>query len=198
MTRSSDIHAALTALKPSDEASARAAVRAAVDADGSLSDSEALRLSAIEATHLLAAGAAELRDKGFGSLVTYSRKVFIPLTHLCRDVCHYCTFAQVPREVKAPYMSVDEVLEVARNGAEQGCQEALFTLGEKPELRYRAAREALAEMGFESTLHYLRHCAERVFEETGLLPHLNPGNLTPEELDWLRPVSPSMGIMLES
>ncbi|MEM1435072.1 MAG: 5-amino-6-(D-ribitylamino)uracil--L-tyrosine 4-hydroxyphenyl transferase CofH [Pseudomonadota bacterium] len=167
-------------------------------ADGTLSDAELLKLAGIEATDVLAAGAARLRDRGFGTLVTFSRKVFIPLTHLCRDVCHYCTFAQVPRKIKAPYMTVDEVLAVARDGAEQGCQEALFTLGEKPELRYSAAREALAEMGFESTLHYLRHCAERVYEETGLLPHLNPGNLTPDELEWLKPVAPSMGIMLES
>lgn len=183
-------------VSPTD--SARAAVAAAVLADGQLPAAEALALVDIDATELLAEGAAQLRDRGFANVVTFSRKVFIPLTHLCRDVCHYCTFAQVPRKVKAPYMTVDEVLEVARAGAAQGCQEALFTLGEKPELRYSAAREALAEMGFESTLHYLRHCAERVYQETGLLPHLNPGNLTPAELAWLKPVSPSMGIMLES
>lgn len=165
---------------------------------GRLSDEQALALANEPDTFTLAGAAATLRDHGFNNVVTYSRKVFIPLTHLCRDVCHYCTFAQVPRKVQAPYLTVEEVLETARNGAAQGCQEALFTLGEKPELRYRAAREALAEMGFESTLHYLKHCAEAVYRETGLLPHLNPGNLTPEELEWLRPVSPSMGIMLES
>ena len=130
--------------------------------------------------------------------MTYSRKVFIPLTHLCRDVCHYCTFAQVPRKVMAPYMSIDEVLEVARHGAAMGCKEALFTLGEKPELRYKAARDALAEMGYESTTDYLFAAAKAVFEETGMLPHLNPGNLEPEELARLKTVSPSMGIMLES
>jgi len=143
---------------------------------------QALALADVDDTRSLADIACELRDQGFNNVVTYSRKVFIPLTHLCRDVCHYCTFAQVPRKVKAPYMSVDEVLEIARHGAEMGCKEALFTLGEKPELRYKAAREALDEMGFESTVDYLEHVARRVLEETGLLPHLNPGNLTPEEL----------------
>ncbi|MEQ8487001.1 MAG: 5-amino-6-(D-ribitylamino)uracil--L-tyrosine 4-hydroxyphenyl transferase CofH [Pseudomonadales bacterium] len=158
----------------------------------------ALALASEPDTHALAAVAARLRDRGFGNGVTYSRKVFIPLTHLCRDVCHYCTFAQVPRKLKAPYLTVDEVLEIARHGAAMGCKEALFTLGEKPELRYKAAREALAAMGFETTLDYLHHVAGRVLEETGLLPHLNPGTMTREELDRLRPVSPSMGIMLES
>ena len=159
---------------------------------------EAHALAAIDDTAALAAAAARLRDHGFNNVVTYSRKVFIPLTHLCRDVCHYCTFAQVPRKVQAPYMSVDEVLDVARHGAALGCKEALFTLGEKPELRYKAAREALAAMGFEATLGYLLHVADRVYRETGVLPHLNPGTLTPDDLARLRPVSPSMGIMLES
>lgn len=163
-----------------------------------LTRADALALANEEDTATLAAAAATLRDQGFRNVVTYSRKVFIPLTHLCRDVCHYCTFAEVPRKVQAPYMSLEQVLEVAREGAAMGCKEALFTLGEKPELRYKAAREALAEMGFDSTLDYLLHCAEAVFKETGLLPHLNPGNLTPEELTRLKAVSPSMGIMLES
>jgi FO synthase len=167
--------------------------------NGSLPSAEAAFALAEERdTALLAATAARLRDRGFGNVVTYSKKVFIPLTHLCRDVCHYCTFAQVPRKAGAPYMTVDEVLKVARDGAALGCKEALFTLGEKPELRYKAAREALAAMGFESTLHYLKHVAERVFEETGLLPHLNPGNMTPDELAMLRPTAPSMGMMLET
>ena len=121
---------------------------------------QALALAEITGTRMLAGLAAELRDQGFANIVTYSRKVFIPLTHLCRDVCHYCTFAQVPRKVRAPYMALDEILETARQGAELGCKEALFTLGEKPELRYKAAREALAEMGFESTLDYLLHAAQ--------------------------------------
>jgi FO synthase len=162
------------------------------------SNDQALALAEFTDTAALASVAAEIRDRGFHNVVTYSRKVFIPLTHLCRDVCHYCTFAQVPRKVKAPYMTVDEVLEIARHGASLGCKEALFTLGEKPELRYKAAREALKALGFESTLDYLLHVAERVYRETGLLPHLNPGTLTDEELARLRPVSPSMGIMLES
>ena len=163
-----------------------------------LSSDNALALADFSDTKALADVASELRDQGFRNAVTYSRKVFIPLTHLCRDVCHYCTFAQVPRKVIAPYMSIDEVLEVARHGAAMGCKEALFTLGEKPELRYKAAREALAEMGYESTTDYLFAAAKAVFEETGMLPHLNPGNLEPEELARLKTVSPSMGIMLES
>ena len=163
-----------------------------------LSDDDALALAEFTDTRALADVASVLRDQGFRNTVTYSRKVFIPLTHLCRDVCHYCTFAQVPRKVMAPYMSIDEVLEVARHGAAMGCKEALFTLGEKPELRYKAARDALAEMGYESTTDYLFAAAKAVFEETGMLPHLNPGNLEPEELARLKTVSPSMGIMLES
>ncbi len=162
------------------------------------SSRDAATLADFEDTHALAETAAVLRDQGFGNTVTYSRKAFVPLTHLCRDVCHYCTFAQVPRKVKAPYLTLDEVLATAREGAALGCKELLFTLGEKPELRYKAARDALAEMGFESTLHYLKAAAELVFKETGMLPHLNPGTMTPEEIEWLREVSPSMGIMIES
>ncbi len=161
-------------------------------------DDEALALADFKDTAALAALAADIRDRGFLNLVTYSRKVFIPLTHLCRDVCHYCTFAQTPSNLDAPYMALDDVLEVARHGAEMGCKEALFTLGEKPELRYRAAREWLAEHGYATTLDYLGDAARTVFDETGLLPHLNPGNMTPAEIASLRPVSPSMGIMLES
>lgn len=142
--------------------------------------------------------ARRLRDQGFGDVVTYSRKIFIPLTQLCRDVCHYCTFATTPRHLEHVYMPIDEVVEIARQGAAAGCREALFTLGEKPELRYRAAREALAAMGYASTVDYLEAAARAVFETTGLLPHLNPGNLTPEEFRRLRAVSASMGIMLES
>jgi len=142
--------------------------------------------------------AAKLRDEGHGNLISYSRKVFFPLTHLCRDVCHYCTFAQTPKRVASPYLSIDQVLDTARHGAELGCKEALFTLGEKPELRYRAARDALDEIGYASTLEYLHAAASRVYHETGLLPHLNPGTMTAEEITMLRPVAPSMGIMLES
>lgn len=164
----------------------------------SISDSAALALAAETDTAALAARARELRDEHHGALITYSRKVFIPLTKLCRDVCHYCTFAQTPRHIPRAFMSEDEVLQLCRNGAAAGCQEALFTLGEKPELRYRAAREALAELGFETTLDYVTHIARRVLEETGLLPHINAGNMTGEEIARLREVSASMGIMLES
>ncbi len=139
-----------------------------------------------------------LRDEGHGRLVTFSPKVFIPLTKLCRDVCHYCTFAQPPRRGERAYMTIDEVLAVARAGAAAGCHEALFTLGDKPELRYRAAREELAGLGCDTTLEYLERVAGAVLEETGLLPHLNPGVLTREDVRRLRPVSASMGLMLET
>ena len=142
--------------------------------------------------------ARRLREVGHGTLVTYSPKVFVPLTHLCRDVCHYCTFARPPRRGERAYLSLDEVLEIARAGAAAGCTEALFTLGDKPELRYRAAREELAALGCETTLEYLARAARLVLEETGLLPHLNPGVMTREDLTALRPVSASMGIMLET
>src|SRR6266446_10737331 len=118
--------------------------------------------------------AATARDAGWGNLVTYSPKVFIPLTKLCRDVCHYCTFARPPRRGERAYMTVDEVLDVARAGERPGCREALFTLGDKPELRYRAAREELAALGFGSTVEYLAAAARAVLEGTSLLPHLNP------------------------
>ena len=131
-------------------------------------------------------------------LITYSPKVFIPLTKLCRDVCHYCTFAQPPRRGERAYMRADEVFEVARAGAEAGCHEALFTLGDKPELRYRAAREELAELGCETTIEYLARMCELVLAETGLLPHVNPGVMTRDELALLRTVSASQGIMLET
>ena len=175
-----------------------ATILEAVRSGRSLSDAEARLLANFDDTAAIAEVASELRDQQFNNVVTYSRKVFIPLTHLCRDVCHYCTFAKVPRKVLAPYMSIEEVLEQAKHGAKMGCKEALFTLGEKPELRYKAAREALADMGYSTTTEYLKVAAKRVFEETGLLPHLNPGNLSPEELEDLKSVSPSMGIMLES
>jgi FO synthase len=162
------------------------------------SSDQALALADIADTAALAAAAGQLRDFGFRNVITYSRKVFIPLTHLCRDVCHYCTFAQTPKKIDRAFMSVEQVLELCHQGAQQGCQEALFTLGEKPELRYRAAREALAELGFPDTLSYLRHVASRVLEETGLLPHINAGCMTADEIAALRGVSASMGIMLES
>ncbi len=146
----------------------------------------------------LCAEARALRDEGHGHLVTYSPKVFIPLTKLCRDVCHYCTFAHPPRRGERAYMMIDEVLAVARAGAAAGCREALFTLGDKPERRYRVAREELEALGCETTLDYLARAAEAVLGETGLLPHLNPGVLTREDAAQLRPVSASMGLMLET
>lgn len=163
-----------------------------------LSDSEATALAELRDTAALAAAASLLRDRGHGRLVTYSRKVFIPLTHLCRDVCHYCTFAKTPRHIGQAYMSVDAVLELCRQGAASGCQEALFTLGEKPELRYSAARNALDEMGMSTTLEYVHKVAAAVLAQTGLLPHINAGCMTAQEIALLRPVSASMGIMLES
>ena len=141
---------------------------------------------------------AEARRLRPSPLVTYSPKVFIPLTTLCRDVCGYCTFARPPRRGERAFMTEDEVLEIARAGAASGCREALFTLGDKPELRYEVARRELRELGCETTLEYLERCARLVLEETGLLPHLNPGVMTRAELEALRPVSVSMGIMLET
>ena len=146
----------------------------------------------------LMASATQIRDDGHGRLVSYSRKVFIPLTELCRDVCHYCTFAKTPKKIDAPFLSPEQVLEIARAGQVSGCKEALFTLGDKPELRYAVALEALAKMGYATTLDYLHAMAELVINETGLLPHFNPGVMTRNELAKLREVSVSMGIMLES
>ncbi|MCX7381081.1 MAG: 5-amino-6-(D-ribitylamino)uracil--L-tyrosine 4-hydroxyphenyl transferase CofH [Alphaproteobacteria bacterium] len=161
---------------------------------------DAALLARIEAMPLpvLMAEAAALRDAAYGRNVSYSRKVFIPLTHLCRDVCHYCTFAKRPRAGKAAFMSPDEVLAVARAGAAAGCTEALFTLGDKPELRYSAARAALAELGHDTTISYLTAMCALVLKETGLLPHANPGVMTRDEIAGLREVTASQGIMLES
>ncbi len=142
--------------------------------------------------------AAGLRDQGWGKQISYSRKVFIPLTELCRDVCHYCTYAKTPKRIEQPYLSPEQVLDIARQGKSQGCKEALFTLGDKPELRYQTARDALQEMGYASTVEYVGAMAKLVLEETGLLPHLNPGVLSADEYQSLREVAPSMGIMLES
>lgn len=146
----------------------------------------------------LMAEAAARRDAAFGRTISYSRKVFIPLTKLCRDVCHYCTFAERPRAGHAAYLSAEEVLAIARAGEAAGCTEALFTLGDKPELRYRAAREALAALGHETTISYLRAMCALVLKETSLLPHANPGVMTGEEIAALREVSASQGLMLES
>src|SRR5439155_10277351 len=141
---------------------------------------------------------AGLADAGRPGVVTYSRKVFVPLSRLCRDRCHYCSFATVPGRLHAPYLEREEVLAIARAGAAQGCKEALFTLGDRPEDRWKVAREWLDARGYESTLDYLRACAIAVLEETGLLPHLNPGVLSWADLMKLKPVAPSMGMMLET
>ncbi|HEX6499239.1 MAG TPA: bifunctional FO biosynthesis protein CofGH [Micromonosporaceae bacterium] len=184
--------------------SLRRALRRAVDAR-SLDVDEAATLLAARGDDLaeLLAAAAAVRDAGLvdagrPGVVTYSKKVFIPLTRLCRDRCHYCTFATVPRRLPAPYLDRDEVLAIARAGAAQGCKEALFTLGDRPEDRWPVARQWLDERGYDSTLDYLRACAVAVLEETGLLPHLNPGVLSWAELHRLKPVAPSMGMMLET
>jgi FO synthase len=146
----------------------------------------------------LMAEAARLRDEGHGRLISYSRKVFIPLTRLCRDVCHYCAFAEAPTAGHAPYLTPDEVLAIARAGEAAGCTEALFTLGDKPELRYAAAREALAALGYATTIEYLVAMCALVLRETSLLPHANPGVMTRDEIAALRAVTASQGIMLES
>lgn len=135
---------------------------------------------------------------GFGPVVTYSRKVFIPLTRLCRDVCRYCTFATTPRDLKTAYLTREEVLAIAQAGVAAGCREALFTLGDRPEARYSAARAQLASFGHETTLSLLREMAEMVLEKTGLLPHINAGLMTAVDYEALRPVSASMGLMLET
>lgn len=146
----------------------------------------------------LMAAASALRDRGKGATVTYSRKVFIPLTNLCRQKCGYCTFARGPRDPLAHTMTPDEVLAVARAGAAAGCKEALFSLGEAPEEVYGFYREQLRALGHETTISYLRAMAELVLRETGLLPHVNPGVMTFDEIASLREVSVSMGLMLET
>ncbi|MDQ1719808.1 MAG: synthase [Pseudonocardiales bacterium] len=147
--------------------------------------------------------AGRIRDQGLLELgrpatITYSPKVFIPLTRLCRDRCHYCTFATVPGRLSEPYLSISEVVEIARQGAALGCKEALFTLGDRPEDRWPQAKQWLDQAGYDDTLSYVRACAVAVLEETGLLPHLNPGVMSWSELQRLKPVAASMGMMLET
>src|SRR5579864_9125092 len=142
--------------------------------------------------------ARDQRAETHGPLVTYSPKVFVPLTQLCRDVCHYCTFAHPPRRGERAFLTREQVLAIARAGAAAGCKEALFTLGDKPELRYEVAREELRALGHETTIGYLTEAARLVFEETGLLPHVNPGVLTRDDIAALRTISVSQGLMLES
>ncbi|MGH3125769.1 MAG: 7,8-didemethyl-8-hydroxy-5-deazariboflavin synthase CofG, partial [Streptosporangiaceae bacterium] len=147
--------------------------------------------------------AARVRDAGLvqagrPGVITYSKKVFIPVTRLCRDRCAYCTFVTVPGRLDSMYLSPDEILQIARDGAALGCKEALFTLGDRPEDRWPQAREWLDAHGYDDTLSYVRAMAIRVLEETGLLPHLNPGVLSWQDFQRLKPVAPSMGMMLET
>jgi FO synthase len=164
----------------------------------SLDEAEALLGANGEALDDLLGIAAGLRDRGHGQTITYSRKVFIPLTMLCRDHCHYCTFAKPPAKLDAAFLTPEQVVAIAEAGRRQQCKEALFTLGDRPEDRYPAAREWLAARGYASTLEYVRAAAIRVIEETGLLPHLNPGVMSWEDMARLKHVSASMGIMLET
>ncbi len=178
---------------------ARAERGAALD----VTEASALLAARGDDLHRLTVAAARVRDAGLTAagrpgVVTYSPKVFIPLTRLCRDRCHYCTFVTVPGKLPAPYLSPDEILDIARQGAELGCLEALFTLGDRPEDRWPEARAWLDEQGYDTTLAYVRAMAIRVLEETGLLPHLNPGVMSWEEMNRLKPVAPSMGMMLET
>src|SRR5674536_229521 len=190
--------------RPPSPSALRRALRRARDGVA-LDETEATVLLAARGADLddLLSSAARVRDAGLTAAgrpgtVTYSRKVFIPLTHLCRDRCHYCTFATTPNRLAQPFLSVDEVLDIARQGAALGCKEALFTLGDRPEDRWPAARDWLDSRGYGSTLDYVRACAIAVLEQTGLLPHLNAGVLTWEDLARLKPVAPSMGMMLET
>src|SRR6266566_689817 len=164
----------------------------------SLDEVEALLLAREADLERAMTSARHLRDLGWGDTVTYSRKVFIPLTMLCRDHCHYCTFAKPPAKLDHPYLSLEEVVAIAEAGRALGCKEALFTLGDRPEERYPVARTWLADRGYRTTLEYVRAAAIRVLEETGLLPHLNPGVMSYEELARLKHVSASMGLMLET
>jgi FO synthase len=188
---------------PSDAALRRALRRARDGVTIDVAEASVLLAARGDALDELLAVASRVRDAGLVAegrpgVVTYSKNVFIPLTRLCRDRCHYCTFATVPHRLPAAFLERDEVLEIARAGAAAGCKEALFTLGDRPEDRWPAAREWLEERGYSSTLDYVRASAIAVLEETGLLPHLNPGVLSWEELTRLKPVAASMGMMLET
>ncbi|GMQ75100.1 MAG: bifunctional FO biosynthesis protein CofGH [Gammaproteobacteria bacterium] len=163
-----------------------------------IDDHQAMALASHGDLEVLLEAARARRDLAHGNRISYSPKVFIPLTRLCRDVCRYCTFAHAPRDLASPYVSVDDAIAVAAAGARAGCHEALFTLGDRPESRYRVAREALAALGHDSTIEYLVHVARRVHEATGLLPHVNPGVMDRRAVECLRPVSVSSGLMLES
>ncbi|WP_182524455.1 bifunctional FO biosynthesis protein CofGH [Nocardioides dongkuii] len=193
--------------QPTPQQVRRALARAERGAALDVSEAAVLLAATGDDLDRLTAVAARVRDAGLVAagrpgVVTYSPKVFIPVTRLCRDRCHYCTFVETPgqaaREGREPYLSPDEILAIARDGAALGCLEALFTLGDRPEDRWPEARAWLDERGYDSTLAYVRAMAVRVLEETGLLPHLNPGVMSWEEMNRLKPVSPSMGMMLET
>ena len=176
-------------------------VIAKAKAGSALSGAETLALLAAgpDATHEICAAAASIRDQAKGKTVTFSPKVFIPLTHLCRDFCGYCTFRKDPKQAgKDLFMTPEQVLDVAKAGAALGCTEALFTLGERPEQRYPEAREWLEHRGFRTTVEYLTHVCRLVLEETSMLPHANPGTMARREIEALQPFNPSMGMMLES
>ena len=166
--------------------------------EGYLSHDEALALAGCDDLEVLTRAASARRDLAHGPIVSYSRKVFVPLTKLCRDRCHYCTFAHAPSKAEPAFLSLDEVLAIARAGKDADCKEVLFTLGDKPELRYVEAVAELDRLGHSTTISYLAQAAQAVLDETGLLPHVNPGVLTASDLARLRPVSISQGIMLES
>jgi FO synthase len=192
---------------PTPQQVRRALARAERGAALDVAEATALLAATGEDLDRLTAAAAKVRDAGLVAAgrertITYSPKVFIPITRLCRDRCHYCTFVETPaqaaREGREPFLSPDEILQIASEGAKLGCLEALFTLGDRPEERWPEAREWLESRGYDSTLAYVRAMAIRVLEETGLLPHLNPGVMSWEELNRLKPVSPSMGMMLET
>jgi len=192
---------------PTPQQVRRALARAERGAALDVPEASALLAATGEELDRLCAAAAKVRDAGLvaagrPATVTYSPKVFIPITRLCRDRCHYCTFVETPaqatRDGREPFLSPDEILEIAAEGAELGCLEALFTLGDRPEDRWPEAQEWLESRGYDSTLAYIRAMAIRVLEETGLLPHLNPGVMSWQELNRLKPVSPSMGMMLET
>jgi len=193
----------VTSVQPSDSAVRRALRRARDGAALDPTEAAVLMASRRDSLSELMSIAANVRDAGLKAagregVITYSRKVFIPLTRLCRDRCHYCTFATVPHRLPAAYLEIDEVVAIAEQGALLGCKEALFTLGDRPEDRWPQARQWLDERGYESTLDYVRAAAIAVLERTGLLPHLNPGVMSWTELQRLKPVAPSMGMMLET
>src|SRR5690242_5234152 len=188
---------------PTPQQVRRALARAARGATLDVAETTVLLQARGDDLRTLMGHAARVRDQGLEAagrpgVVTYSRKVFIPLTRLCRDRCHYCTFATTPGRVESAFLEPDQVLAIAEQGAAMGCKEALFTLGDQPEDRWPAAREWLDAHGYDTTLAYVRAMAILVLERTGLLPHLNPGVLTWSDLQRLKPVAPSMGMMLET